>query len=114
MSAADAFKGAEDLVKSYGLGNLVPNTIILGDSENELVREQYCEMLSNFHNQNRNLVIIHDNQEQQHVFGNQQTIDLWWGGIKGNGGLMMILGYLIMNSRSWLDADVTVKNDGTG
>ncbi|MEX0770915.1 MAG: Na-K-Cl cotransporter [Balneolaceae bacterium] len=109
VSAADAFKGAEDLVKSYGLGKLVPNTIILGDSENKLIREQYCEMLANFHNQNRNLVIIHDNQEQQHVFGNHQTIDLWWGGLKGNGGLMMILTYLLKHSRSWLDAIVTLK-----
>jgi hypothetical protein len=109
VSATDAFKGAEDLVRSYGLGNLVPNTIILGDSENKLVREQYCEMLSNFHNQNRNLVIIHDNQEQEHVFGNQQTIDLWWGGLKGNGGLMIILAYLLRHSRSWLDADVNLK-----
>lgn len=109
VAARDAFKGAKDLVKSYGLGNLVPNTIILGDSENKHVRKQYCEMLANFHNQNRNLVIIHDNHERENVFGKQRSIDLWWGGLKGNGGLMMILAYLLKNSRSWLDADVTIK-----
>lgn len=107
ISSDDAFRGAKDLVKSYGLGTLVPNTIILGDSENEEIREQYCEMVAHFYEQNRNIVIIHDNDEN--VFRNKQKIDLWWGGLKGNGGLMMILAYLLQSSRNWWNAEVTIK-----
>jgi len=107
ISAEDTFQGAEDLVKSYGLGTLVPNTIILGDSENEEIRDKYCEMIAHFHNQKRNTVIIHDNDEN--VFRNKKKIDLWWGGLKGNGGLMMILAYLLQSSRGWWDAEVTIK-----
>jgi len=107
ISAEDTFQGAEDLVKSYGLGTLVPNTIILGDSENEEIRDKYCEMIAHFHNQKRNTVIIHDNDEN--VFRNKKKIDLWWGGLKGNGGLMMILAYLLQSSRNWWDAEVTIK-----
>src|SRR6056297_1934013 len=107
ISAEDTFQGAEDLVKSYGLGTLVPNTIILGDSENEEIRDKYCEMIAHFHNQKRNTVIIHDNDEN--VFRNKKKIDLWWGGLKGNGGLMMILAYLLQSSRNWWDAKVTIK-----
>lgn len=107
LSAPNAFDGSRDLVKSYGLGSLVPNTIILGDSENEKIREQYCNMIVDFHNQNRNIVVIHDNKEK--IFGNRKKIDLWWGGLKGNGGLMMILSYLLKTSRSWWDAEITVK-----
>src|SRR6056297_3170037 len=107
ISAEDTFQGAEDLVKSYGLGTLVPNTIILGDSENKDIRDKYCEMIAHFHNQKRNTVIIHDNDEN--VFRNKKKIDLWWGGLKGNGGLMMILAYLLQSSRNWWDAKVTIK-----
>lgn len=107
ISAPDAFIGAEDLVKSYGLGTLVPNTIILGDSENREIRKQYCKMISHFHEQNRNVVVIHDNDEN--VFGDRKKIDVWWGGLKGNGGLMMILAYLLQSSRSWWNAEVTIK-----
>jgi len=107
ISAEDTFQGAEDLVKSYGLGNLVPNTIILGDSTNEEIRGKYCEMITHFYEQKRNTVIIHDNEEN--VFRNKQKIDLWWGGLKGNGGLMMILAYLLQSSRSWWNAEVTIK-----
>lgn len=107
ISAPNAFDGAQDLVKSYGLGALVPNTIILGDSENDEIRQQYCDMISHFHSLNRNVVVIHDNKDN--IFGNRKKIDLWWGGLKGNGGLMMILSYLLQSSRSWWDAEVTVK-----
>lgn len=107
ISAENAFEGSKDLVKSYGLGALVPNTIILGDSENKEMRQQYCDMISHFHDQNRNIFIIHDNDED--VFRNRKKIDIWWGGLKGNGGLMMILAYLLQSSRNWWDADVTIK-----
>ncbi|MDZ7716260.1 MAG: Na-K-Cl cotransporter [Balneolaceae bacterium] len=106
-AAPDAFKGAEQMVDSYGLGALVPNTVILGDSENADIREQYCGMITHFYNQQRNVVIIQDDKEAG--FGDKQTIDIWWGGLKGNGGLMMILAYLLQSSRSWWDAQVTVK-----
>jgi amino acid transporter len=107
IASPDTFKGAEDLVKSYGLGTLVPNTIILGDSQNEEIRDKYCEMITHFYDQKRNTIIIHDNDEN--VFRNKRKIDLWWGGLKGNGGLMMILAYLLQSSRGWWDAEVTIK-----
>ncbi|CAN5235214.1 Na-K-Cl cotransporter [soil metagenome] len=105
--APDRFKGAVDFVKSYGLGTLVPNTIILGDSETAGIRKQYCEMIAQFHDLNRNVVIVRDNVEKG--FGNRQRIDLWWGGLKANGGLLMILAYLLQSSRSWYNSTVSVK-----
>lgn len=107
VSASNSFEGAKELVKSYGLGALVPNTIILGDSENEEIRDQYCDMIDYFHRLKRNIVIIHDNKDD--IYGNRKKIDLWWGGLKGNGGLMMILAYLLQSSRPWWDAEVTIK-----
>ena len=105
-SAPNAFEGAERLVDAYGLGALVPNTIILGDSENEEVREDYCSMIANFYEQKRNILIVHD---QDNDFGERKQIDVWWGGLKGNGGLMMILAYLLQSSRDWWDAEVNLK-----
>lgn len=106
-TAEDSFQGAERLVEAYGLGALVPNTVILGDSENLEVRESYCQMIAKFHQLNRNVLIVHD--DKQKGFGKKKRIDIWWGGLKGNGGLMMILGYLLQSSRSWIDADVCLK-----
>ncbi|MDX1641566.1 MAG: hypothetical protein R3220_07700 [Balneolaceae bacterium] len=106
-TATGPFEGSKKLVDSYGLGALVPNTIILGDSENKKFIEQYCGMVSHFHRQQRNVIVVHDNKENG--FGDKKLIDVWWGGLKGNGGLMMILAYLLQSSRAWWDADVRIK-----
>jgi hypothetical protein len=106
-TAPNPFEGGERLIESYGLGALVPNTVILGDSENESIRDQYCDMIATFHKQKRNVIVVHDNEEKG--FGNRKRIDIWWGGLQGNGGLMMILAYLLQSSRSWWDAEVHIK-----
>ncbi|MDR8391993.1 Na-K-Cl cotransporter [Aliifodinibius sp. S!AR15-10] len=107
MSADDPFEGAERMVEAYGLGALVPNTIILGDSENPEVRKRYCQMIKRFHDLQRNVLIVRKGKGKP--FGNRKRIDLWWGGLKGNGGLMMILAYLLQSSIKWRGADVYLK-----
>ena len=107
ISAPDSFEGAKRLVDSYGLGALVPNTILLGDSENLDHRKEYCDMISYFYSQKRNVIIIHDNKEIH--FNNYKKIDVWWGGLKGNGGLMILLTYMLQSSSRWYEADVTIK-----
>lgn len=106
INAPDAFEGAERLVDAYGLGDLVPNTIILGDSQNPERREDFCRMIANFHAQKRNQLIVHGQDEG---YGDREQIDIWWGGLRGNGGLMMVLAYLLQSDRSWWDANVTLK-----
>ena len=114
MSAPNAFSGAERLVEAYGLGALVPNTIILGDSQIDETSDEYCDMIANFHNQQRNVLVVHNRDanrdpDKAHPFAKREQIDIWWGGLRGNGGLMMILGYLLQSSREWWDAQVNLK-----
>lgn len=107
ISAPDSFEGAKRLVDSYGLGALVPNTIIVGDSENLDIRDKYCDMIRYFYVQKRNVIVIHDNKELH--FNKYKQIDVWWGGLKKNGGLMILLTYMLQSSVRWYDADVTIK-----
>lgn len=107
ISARDSFEGAERLVEAYGLGPLVPNTLLLGDSKDPEKRERYCEMIGHFHAARRNVVILRDDAE--HGFGRHRRIDVWWGGLQGNGGLMMILAYLLRTSSEWGETEVHVK-----
>lgn len=107
ISAPDPFEGGKRLVDAYGLGALVPNTIILGDSENATHHDRYCDMIKYMYNQKRNVIVIHDNKETQ--FNKYSNIDVWWGGLKGNGGLMILLTFMLQNSIRWRNANVTVK-----
>ena len=107
VRAPDAFAGAEKLVDAYGLGALVPNTVLLGGSEDAASRERYCAMLAYLHRAERNLIIIHDDPERG--FNARKRIDVWWGGLKSNGSLMMTLAYLMKTSLSWRGAEVRLK-----
>ncbi|MFQ5536334.1 MAG: Na-K-Cl cotransporter [Gemmatimonadota bacterium] len=107
ISAPDPFVGTELLVEAYGLGPLVPNTILLGDSENPDQRERYCRMVHHFWESRRNVVIVRD--ADRVGFGNRDRVDIWWGGLQGNGALLMILGYLLRTSLAWQGADVRLK-----
>ena len=113
ISADDPFKGSEKLIEAYGLGKLFPNTVILGDSKNEEHLEKYCNMINHFYDINRNVILLRstDNGEDEDVavFGERKRIDLWWGGFKGNGGLMMILSYLLQKSIRWRNAQIRLK-----
>jgi hypothetical protein len=107
ISAPDAYVGISEYIKYYGLGTLSPNTIILGDSESEINRQKYADMITHFYALKRNVIIIANNEKKG--YGDRNQIDIWWGGVKGNGGLLLVLGHLLNKSRGWRDANVTVK-----
>ena len=107
IRAPDPFEGAERLVEAYGLGDLSPNTYLVGDSEVPEHRDAYCRMIARFHEGRRNVVILHYNEDLR--FGRRERIDVWWGGLKSNGGLMLTLAYLLQTSVDWRGADVHVK-----
>ncbi|MFW5946876.1 MAG: Na-K-Cl cotransporter [Gemmatimonadota bacterium] len=107
VEAPNPYDGAERLATTYGLGPLVPNTIILGDSERPESREQYCRSIATFHQAHRNVVMLRHADKKG--FRDRRRIDVWWGGLQKNGGLMMILAYLLRTSFDWRDTTVNVK-----
>jgi amino acid transporter len=106
-SAKDPFAGSEILVETYGLGTLVPNTVLLGDNKDPNHRRQYCRMVERFYFARKNVLIVRDDEVRG--YGNRKIIDIWWGGLQGNGALMLILAYLLHSSLPWQNACVRLK-----
>lgn len=107
ITAADPFQGAEMLVETYGLGAVVPNTILLGDSTVRDHYPEYCRMISHFYQYKRNIIIIRENETND--FGYMEKIDIWWGGLKKNGALMIILAHLLQKSMEWSNAHIRLN-----
>ena len=107
VTASDPLEGGLRLVETYGLGPLVPNTILLGDSEEPERRQQYCQTIAQIHQANRNVVIFRENA--QRGFGRRHRIDVWWGGMQANGGLMLLLAYLLRTDIEWRNAKIYLK-----
>ena len=104
VTADDPFDGAVKLVETYGLGPLVPNTIVMGDSERPESRSAFCNAISEIHASRRNVVVFHENPQQG--FGFRRKIDVWWGGMQSNGSLMLLLAYLLRTDINWRNASI--------
>ncbi len=109
IAQPDFYRGARNFVESYGLGPLVPNTIILGASDRKSIEDQYFQLIHDLHDRRRNVLIVDEHSAGENVFGDREQIHIWWGGLKGNGGLMLILAYLLQGSIPWSQAQVHVK-----
>ncbi|NEP10938.1 MAG: amino acid permease [Symploca sp. SIO2C1] len=107
VTAPDPFAGGQKLVETYGLGPLVPNTVLLGDTEQETHRDRYCQMVTQIHQAKRSIVILRENHERG--FGKRRRIDVWWGGLQANGGLMLLLAYLLRSDINWTKAEIYLK-----
>ena len=107
LEATTPFDGAQRLASTYGFGPLVPNTWILGASEQSKHLEAYCATLTMLHRYRRNVVVVRHDDDRD--FGDRKRIDVWWGGLQKNGGLMMLLAYLLRTSLEWRRAVVRVK-----
>ncbi len=107
VTAPNPFEGAQRLVEAYGLGPLVPNTILLGDSQQSDRRHDYCQMLAMLHRAKRSIAILRDDPDRG--FGRRAQIDVWWGGLQANGGLMLLLAYLLRTSGGWRGANIDLK-----
>ena len=107
VTAPDPFEGMVQLVEVYGLGSLVPNTILLGDSEDASRRDRYCDTIVQLHQAKRSVMVLRENPERG--FGAQRRIDVWWGGMHANGSLMLLLAYLLRSTLEWRNAQIYLK-----
>ncbi|MBD2655252.1 Na-K-Cl cotransporter [Synechocystis sp. FACHB-383] len=121
-TAPDLYEGMEQLVETYGLGPLIPNTVLIGHP-NELQIDRYCQFLTFCHQSQRNVIILRDgtNHRRSEKFPLESVlvspdklhapkrIDVWWGGLQSNGGLMLILAYLLRNSWQWHNTEICLK-----
>ncbi len=115
ISATDPFAGARKLIESYGLGPVIPNTVLLGDteSENQRLRLKYFKLVEEIYRGNRNVLILKQNQltplDRRPLRGEARKIDVWWGGLKGNGGLMLLLADSLRLDPHWRGARLRLK-----
>lgn len=107
LTASESFRGAIQLVKTYGLGPLQPNTILLGENKNREKIADYCRLITKIHREQRNVLVLKENRERG--FGDRRRIDIWWGGMQDNGGLMLLVAYLMRTDLHWRQADIVLK-----
>ena len=56
-------------------------------------------LITTIHQAQRNVIILRENSELG--FGSRRRVDIWWGGLNSNGGLMLLLAYLLRSHIDW-------------
>ncbi|MGN0855084.1 MAG: amino acid permease [Kiritimatiellia bacterium] len=97
ISAADDWAGMAELVRSYGFGPIVPNTILLGLPQPERAREM-ASFMRTIARHRRNVILAGGTDAVVNPSG---FIDIWWRGLNGNAGLMLALAFLMQRRDLW-------------
>ncbi len=101
--------GMQMLTKTYGFGPLTPNTILLGESEKPHKYLDFVDLMLRIHRQDQNLIIVRESDEEEGRLHKGEQIDLWWGGMAHNEGLMLALAYMLKRNPGWRDAQLNLK-----
>ena len=108
VTAENVVEGAKGLIENYGFGPLLPNTILLGDVENQENFNEYASLLLAIFRRQRNLIIVREQDDFQDVRSDLK-IDLWWRRVGDNSGLMLALGYLLSTSPEGEGSRLVIK-----
>lgn len=104
------WNGATALVKSYGFGPMVPNTILIGDTERNENLDDYTKLIMLINKMSKNLVIVRETDKQPDFEGEKGSrIDVWWWQQSQNLGLMLAFAHLLRTSPEWHKADLVLK-----
>ncbi len=102
----DTYSGAVSVVQSYGVGSFEANTVLLGWPNNPEPSVEFVQMLRDLRSLDRSLLLLNYNENR--AFGEYKQIHIWWGGLRGNGGLILLLAYLLCAEVRWRNAEVTL------
>jgi amino acid transporter len=106
--AGDPFEGGRNLINTYGFGPLVPNTILIGETEDKTRFVEYARFIIQAAKRQRNLVIVREGQAPSESVTDER-IDVWWRGKGSNAGFMLALSHLIRKSPDWKNARLMIN-----
>ncbi len=101
-------RGILAVSQSNGIAGLESNTVLVGwpDDRSRLVN--FLHVLRPLKQLNRSLIIGKTNPVEAFSEGQVPEIHVWWGGLKRNGDLMLLLAYLLTRNPEWRSARIRI------
>lgn len=96
LPAKTPWSGMADIIRTYGFGPIVPNTVLMGlpTLGHEAAFSHFMKLLVAEH---RNVVLVGGDCE----IPLRGYIDIWWRGAQANGGFMLALAFLLKRTEAW-------------
>ena len=96
IAVDEPWRGMEELVRSYGFGPILPNTVMMGFPSSEH-RAEFSRFVRLICRCKRNLVVA----DAAAGLPENGFIDLWWRGGGPNAAFMLALAFLLQRSPFW-------------
>jgi hypothetical protein len=114
LPSSDPYAGAAMMIRSYGFGPIVPNTILIGETEKPSSFVGFAQLIQLITRSQRNLVIVREPSDpagdvltEEHR--RERRIDLWWSEKSPHAALMLAIAILLRRSHGWTDATLYFK-----
>ena len=105
--------GMQHMMEYYGLGPLLPNTILLGGIKKEEEMTEFVKFMQSAFAKQYNIVIMNDDHGIQNVENpSKREIHLWWDHANlDNSDLMLIFAYMLQRNSNWNFLKTTAENE---
>ncbi|MDD5758043.1 MAG: hypothetical protein PHI06_03065 [Desulfobulbaceae bacterium] len=104
----DVERGILAVSQANGMAGLESNTIMLGFPEDQERLAIFLKTLRSLQRLKRSLVIGKIERLRAPREGVPRIIHVWWGGLKRNSDLMLLLSYLLTCNSEWRDARIRI------
>lgn len=105
--------GMYRMIQNYGLGPLVPNTIVFGGVSREEELIEFTRVVQAAYQRDCNVVILNDKNPAQNLsFVDRPLgdIHIWWDeNHQANAEFMLVLAYMLQRNPAWQKAQICIK-----
>jgi amino acid transporter len=123
LASDEPLFGAQQIVRTYGFGPIVPNTILVGETEKEENFREFARLVQMVYRSRRNLIVMRERRHEgdgeewkdgerrlgPHEEKEKERIDVWWKGRSHNIGFILALALLIRRSPGWAGARLNIR-----
>lgn len=105
--------GVDQMIRNYGFGHLLPNTVIFSILEKFQI-DEFIQLILDTHGQEKNIVLLKDDEQKDYLYSDStrknKQINLWWRGkYPGNFELCLAFAYLLQQSKLWPQSKICIK-----
>ncbi len=103
-------KGILAVAQSNGIAGMQSNTVLVGWPDDRQRLVNFLRVVRPLKHLNMSLIIGKTNPLKSFREDQIQEIHVWWGGLKRNGDLMLLLAYLLTRNPDWHHARIRIMS----
>jgi len=104
----DFESGVIATAQAIGVAGLRSNTVMVGWPSKPGRLESWLRLMRAITRAGKSTIIVRP--KWAHEPGQQQRVDLWWGGLEANGDIMLLLAHLLCTNPDWRNARIVVRS----